>query len=58
MLNYRVIMVSDANASWTDQEHTASLNTFVAFFGDVMSAQEVARQVAAPRVERDNSQGS
>jgi ureidoacrylate peracid hydrolase len=58
MLDYRVIMVSDANASWTDQEHTASLNTFVAFFGDVMSADEVARQAAGSRFESDSSQGA
>jgi ureidoacrylate peracid hydrolase len=47
MLNHRVIMVSDANASWTDEEHAAALDTFAAFFGDVMTAAEVARQAAA-----------
>jgi ureidoacrylate peracid hydrolase len=40
MLDYRVIMVSDANAALTDEEHAAALNTFMMFFGDVMSAEE------------------
>jgi len=40
MLEYRVIMLSDANATWTDEEHTATLNNFILFFGDVMTADE------------------
>ena len=39
--DYRAIMLSDANATWTDEEHAATLNTFAMFFGDVMSADEV-----------------
>jgi ureidoacrylate peracid hydrolase len=49
MLDYRVVMLADANATWTDAEHTATLNTFALFFGDVMTADEaIGRFVAAP----------
>jgi ureidoacrylate peracid hydrolase len=40
MLDYRVIMLSDGNASTTDEEHAATLNNFLLFFGDVMSTDE------------------
>ncbi len=36
MLNFKTIMVSDANATRTDEEHNATLSTFLAIFGDVM----------------------
>ena len=46
MLDYRVVMLSDGNASLTDEEHAASLNNFLIFFGDVMTTDEaVARLV-------------
>jgi len=46
LLDYRVMMISDGNATWTDEEHAATLNTFMMFFGDVMSTDEaVARLV-------------
>lgn len=45
MLDYRVVMLSDANATWTDAEHAATLELFVAFFGDVMTAREVIERV-------------
>ncbi len=46
--DYRVIMLSDANATWTDEEHAGTLNTFAIFFGDVMSTDEaLARLVPA-----------
>jgi ureidoacrylate peracid hydrolase len=38
--DYRVAMLSDGNATWTDEEHAATLNTFMMFFGDVMSTDE------------------
>ena len=38
MLDYRVIMLPDAMATWTDEEHAATLNNFLLFFGDVMGA--------------------
>jgi ureidoacrylate peracid hydrolase len=40
MLDYRVTMLSDANATWTDEEHAAALNSFLLFFGDVMTTDE------------------
>ena len=40
LLDYRVAMLSDANATITDEEHAATLNTFAMFFGDVMSVDE------------------
>ncbi len=46
MLDYRVAMLSDANATWTDEEHAATLNNFNIFFGDVMTTDEaIARLV-------------
>jgi ureidoacrylate peracid hydrolase len=37
MLNYKTVMIDDANAASTDEEHSASINAFYAMFGDVMS---------------------
>jgi ureidoacrylate peracid hydrolase len=45
MLDYRVIMVSDANAARTDEAHAATLNTFIESFGDVMTADDVAQRL-------------
>ncbi len=46
MLDYRVVMLSDGNASLSDEEHAASLNNFMVFFGDVMTTDEaIARLV-------------
>jgi ureidoacrylate peracid hydrolase len=48
MLDYRVIMLSDGNAANTDEEHAATLNSFMLFFGDVMASDEaLAKLVAA-----------
>lgn len=41
MLDYRVVMVADGNASLSDEEHAASLNNFMVFFGDVLTTDEV-----------------
>jgi ureidoacrylate peracid hydrolase len=41
MLNYKTIMVSDANAAATDAEHNATLANILRIFGDVMSTDEV-----------------
>ena len=46
MLDYRVIMLSDGNASLTDEEHAASLNNFMIFFGDVMTTDEATLRLA------------
>ena len=37
MLNFRTIMVSDANAAGTDEDHNAALRLFYLMFGDVMT---------------------
>lgn len=48
MLNYKTVMVSDANAAATDAEHNATLANMLRIFGDVMSTDEViARLVPA-----------
>src|SRR6202049_1672497 len=41
MLNFKTIMVTDANAAATDADHAASLIAFYLTFGDVMSTQAV-----------------
>jgi ureidoacrylate peracid hydrolase len=45
MLDYRVIMLSDGNASLSDEEHAASLNNFMIFFGDVLTTDEAAARL-------------
>ena len=41
-------MLSDGNATISEEEHAASLNTFAMFFGDVLTTDEaVARLVPA-----------
>ena len=41
MSNFRVIMVGDANAATTPEEHMASLTAFYLTFGDVMDTDEI-----------------
>jgi ureidoacrylate peracid hydrolase len=41
MLNYKVVMVSDANAAHSDDEHNATLVNMIRMFGDVLSTDEV-----------------
>jgi ureidoacrylate peracid hydrolase len=40
MSDFKTIMVSDANACRSDEEHSASLSTFLQVFGDVQSTGE------------------
>jgi ureidoacrylate peracid hydrolase len=40
MLNFKVVMVPDALATYTDTEHAAALNAFYAIFGDVLTVDE------------------
>ena len=49
MLDYRVIMLSDANAASTDEEHAATLNNFMLFFGDVMTVDEAISRLVSAR---------
>jgi ureidoacrylate peracid hydrolase len=41
MLNFKVVMVHDVLATYTDAEHNATLATFYSIFGDVQTADEV-----------------
>jgi ureidoacrylate peracid hydrolase len=41
MRGFRTIMVSDANASFTEAEHEGALLNFITYFGDVQSTDEV-----------------
>jgi ureidoacrylate peracid hydrolase len=46
MLDYRVIMLSDATAARTLEEHVGSLNNLALFFADVMSVEEALQRIA------------
>src|SRR3954469_18372445 len=46
MMEYRVAMLSDANATLTDEEHAAALNSFQVSFGDVMTVDEALARLA------------
>jgi ureidoacrylate peracid hydrolase len=52
MHNYRVVMVSDGNASNTDDEHANSLNNFHLFFGDVLTTDEVIARLDPMQARR------
>jgi ureidoacrylate peracid hydrolase len=47
MLNYKTILVSDANATLTDEEHNAALANVLVTFGDVLSTDETIASLAA-----------
>lgn len=53
MLNFRTIMVSDANAAGNDDAHQASLASFWTTFGDVRSTAEVVDLIAAAAATRE-----
>ncbi len=46
MLNYKVIMVTDANAADTDADHNAALTAFYSTFGDIMPTDMVVDRLA------------
>jgi ureidoacrylate peracid hydrolase len=52
MLDYRVIMISDGNASLTDEEHAATLNNFLCVFGDVMTTDETIDRLVPAAARR------
>jgi ureidoacrylate peracid hydrolase len=52
LLDYRAVMVSDGNATWTDEEHAATLNSFMLFFGDVMTTDDVIGRLAAAKTRK------
>jgi nicotinamidase-related amidase len=45
MLDYRVVMVSDGNAARYAEDHSAGFTTVFQSFGDVMTADEVLRDM-------------
>ena len=47
MLDFRTIMVADANAAMNDAEHNASLANFWNIFGDVMTVDHVIARLNA-----------
>ncbi|MFM9972531.1 MAG: isochorismatase family protein [Burkholderiales bacterium] len=47
MRGLRTIMVSDGNASFTEDEHQAALLNFITYFGDVQSTDEVVLRLKA-----------
>jgi ureidoacrylate peracid hydrolase len=47
MLNYRTLVVSDANATTTDEAHNASLNALFNRFADVFRTDEVVGLLGA-----------
>lgn len=46
MLNYQVTMVTDGNASYSDEEHNRALAAFYSTFGDIMSTDELIAAMA------------
>ncbi len=54
MLNYKVIMVADANAARSDDDHNAALNNLFNIFADVRTTDEVIvlLESAAPTLRR------
>ena len=41
MLNFKVVMVHDVLATYTDEAHNATLRNFYSIFGDVQALVEV-----------------
>lgn len=46
MLGFRTIMVSDANAAFSSEEHRVALNTFLRVFGDVQSTEQLVASLS------------
>jgi ureidoacrylate peracid hydrolase len=46
MMNYKVIFVADATATYNDDEHNATLGIMLAMFADVMTTDEVVLRLA------------
>lgn len=49
MLNYKVVMLSDANACRSDEEHNAALSNVLVMFGDVRPVDEVIADIERSR---------
>jgi ureidoacrylate peracid hydrolase len=55
MRNFRAIMVTDANAAFTDDEHNAALTSFYLVFGDIMSTDLVIDRLARNAQRRQSA---
>jgi ureidoacrylate peracid hydrolase len=53
MMNFKTVMVADANAANNDAEHNASLIAFYLVFGDVMTTDELIGCFEANRLVAD-----
>jgi nicotinamidase-related amidase len=51
MMNYKVVMVTDANAAMTMEEHRASLLSFYSIFGDVMDTDFLISRLCRSEVK-------
>ncbi|MDB5599396.1 MAG: hypothetical protein JWN71_1440 [Xanthobacteraceae bacterium] len=51
MLNFKVVMVPDALATYTDEEHGASLRAFYSIFGDVQTIDEAVASLERGRAQ-------
>lgn len=49
MLNFHSVMVTDANAAMTDDDHNASLTAFYLSFGDILSTDQIVSYIATRR---------
>ena len=49
MLNFKTVMLADANATTTEEIHAQTLANFMLYFGDVMSVAELQGLFAAAR---------
>jgi ureidoacrylate peracid hydrolase len=47
MLDYKVVMVSDANAARYDEDHSAGFTTLFQSFGDVLTTDQVIEELLA-----------
>lgn len=48
MLDFKSVLLSDCCAALSDDEHLASLETFIQQFGDVMTAEEALARLETP----------
>jgi ureidoacrylate peracid hydrolase len=48
MLDFKSVLLSDCCAALSDDEHLASLETFIQQFGDVMTADEALARLGDP----------
>lgn len=49
MSDFKTIMISDGNATRTDEDHLATLRTFIAVFGDVRTTDQTVALLQAGR---------